>query len=217
MGKRNESGSYNAVFSSTVQTNLWFVCLLWLMILTPVSVEAQRRSVKLKGSVSETVALSIPINSSHGDMDVNVLSSGSSVRLTLSGNAAKSPVIRVPLLVRSNVAFRISGSVESKAALLTQLSVIDVRATGRVVSPEAISNLEIPQRFDMRGRKEKDSSEKESSILNVSHPFLLLSGPRVSLGGTLESPNNALQITVLIRIRPQPPRHWRVQLTFFSH
>lgn len=68
----------------------------------------------------------------------------------------------------------------------------------------------------MRGRKDKDSSEKESSILDLSQPFLLLSGPRVSLGGTLESPNNALQISVLIRIKPQPTRDWRVQFTFFT-
>jgi hypothetical protein len=32
--------------------------------------------------------------------------------------------------------------------------------------------------------------------------LLILSGPRVSLGGTLQSPNNALQVTVLIRLKP---------------
>jgi hypothetical protein len=133
-------------------------------------------------------------------MEADVVSSGSSVRMTLSGNGAKSPVIRVPLLVRSNVAFRICASAQSKAAVLTQLSVVDVRATGRLVSSEAIRELEIPQQFDMRGRKEKDPSEKEPSILDASRPFLLLSGPRVSLGGTRQSQNNALQISVLMRI-----------------
>jgi hypothetical protein len=187
-----------------------------LMLLTPVGVEAQRRNVTLNTSISETVILTIPINWSHRDMEVDVVSSGSSVRMTLSGNGAKSPVIRVPLLVRSNVAFRISASTESKAAVLTQLSVVDVRATGRLVSSEAIRKLEIPQQFDMRGRKDKDPSEKESSILDGSRAFFLLSGPRVSLGGTRDSPNNALEITVLIRIKPQPGRDWRVQLTFFT-
>jgi len=208
---RNKSVFYNATFSSLCKPICVLCALCWL--LTPVGVEAQRRSVTLN-SVSATVLLTIPINSSHPDIDVDVVSSGGSdVRMILSGNGAKSPVIRVPLLVRSNVGFRISASADSKSAVLTQLSVIDVRATGKQVSPETIRNLEIPQRFDMRGLKDKDSSEKESSILDVSYPFLLLSGPRVSLGCTLASPNNALQITVLIHLKPH---RGPVQLTFVA-
>jgi hypothetical protein len=189
----------------------------WLVIFIPASVEAQRRGVRLTGKVNETVALSIAPISSHSGMDVDVVSSGSSVRMTLSGTGIKSRVIRVRLLVRSNIGFNISGILESKTVLLTQLSVTDVRGTGSLVLPEAIDNLDIPQELDMRGRKDKDSSEKEPSILDVSQPFLLLSGPRVSLGGTLESSNNALQITVLIRIHPQLTGEWRVHLTFFNH
>lgn len=212
---RNESLFYNAAFSAIVQTHLCFVCLSCLVLLTPASVEAQSRGVTLTGTVNDTVALSIAPDSSHSDIDVDVVNSGS-IRMTLSGTGIESPVIRVRLLVRSNIGFNISGILESKAVPLTQLSVRDVRATGRLVLREAIDNVEIPQEFDMRGRKDKDSSEKESSILDVSQPFLLLSGPRVSLGGTLESPNNALQISVLIRIKPQPTQDWRVQLTFFT-
>ncbi len=48
---------------------------------------------------------------------------------------------------------------------------------------------------------------------DTSQPLLVLSGPRVSLGGTLNSPNNALQITVLIRLSP-PAQQWTAQLTF---
>ena len=91
-------------------------------------------------------------------------------------------------MVRSNTSFKISGMFESKTAQLTQLSVIDVRATGRLVSPEAINNLEIPEQSDLQG---------------LDGPFRVLSGPRVSLGGTLHSPTNALQITLLLRIKPE--------------
>jgi hypothetical protein len=93
--------------------------------------------------------------------------------------------------VRSNSGFRISAAVESTTAELAQLSVIDVRATGSLVSPRAISELEVsPQ------------------------PDFSLSGPRISLGGTLDSPNNALQVTLFIRMKPQPARGWLVHLTF---
>lgn len=202
--------------SAIVQTHLWFVCVFVLVLLTPLSVEAQRGGVTLTGAVNETVALSIAANSSHSDVDVDLVNSGSTVRMTISSTGLESRVIRVHLLVRSNIGFNISGILESKAVLVTQLSVKDVRVTGRLVSAEAIDNVEIPYEFDMRGRKDKDSSEKQSSILEVSQPFLLLSGPRISVGGTCESPGNALQISVLIHLKPQATENWRVQLTFFT-
>ena len=160
---------------------------LWLFTAT---VEAQ--TVTMRGAVSETVALSVPPSETH----VNVSSSGSTVRMTLSG---RGEIIRVPLMVRSNTSFKISGMFESTTAQLTQLSVIDVRATGRLVSPEAVKNLEMPEQSDLQGR------------------FLVLTGPRVSLGGTLHSPTNALQITLLLRIKPESARDWLVHLTFFNH
>ena len=176
-------------------------------LLVPAAVEAQ--TVTLQGRVSETVTLSIPPHTIHDGVDVDVVNGGSTVRMTLSAAAGKSTVIRVPLIVRSNTGFRISGIFESSTAQLAQLSVIDVRATGRLVSPEAINNLEIPPQFDRRGLKKNDSSEDFSS------PFFVLSGPRVSLGGSLESPNNALQITLLIRLKSESVRGWLAHLTFF--
>lgn len=170
---------------------------LWLFTVT-----AEAQTVTLNGRVSETIALSIAPNSIRSDIDVKVVSSGSTVRMTLSGTRANSSVIRVPLIVRSNTSFKISGIFESTTAQLTQLSVINVRATGRLVSPEAVNNVEI---------------QEQTELQDLEGPFLVVSGPRVSLGGTLGSSNNALQITLLIRLKPQPTRDWLVHLTFFNH
>ena len=191
------------------------VALAAVALLVPVSVAAQTGgpSVALKGAVSATVALSILPNSTHNNIVMNVVSSGSSVRMTLSGTDTQAPVIRLPLIVRSNSGFRISVSVDSKTALLTQMSVTDVCATGKLVSPVAISELDVPQPFDLRGLDEEVSSTTSSSPLDVSYPLFVLSGPRVSLGGTLDSPNNALQITLLIRLKPRPGSRWLVHLT----
>ncbi len=178
-----------------------------MVLLVPAVAEAQ--TVTLQGRVSETVSLSIPPHTIQDSVDVNVVNGDSTVRMTLSGKNSKSAVIRVPLIVRSNTNFRISGIFESSTAQLAQFSVIDVRATGRLVSPEAVNNLEIPPQFDRRGLKKNDSSEDFSS------PFFVLSGPRVSLGGTLESPNNALQITLLIRLNSESVGGWLAHLTFF--
>jgi hypothetical protein len=185
--------------------------LIAVVFLAPLGAEAQTggSSVTLKGAVSETVALSLLPNSTHNNVDMDVVRSGSTVRMTLSGSGAESPVIRVPLIVRSNSGFRISAVVESTTPVLSQLAVADVRATGALVSPLAVSELDVPQQFDLR-----NGSLTSSSSLDISHPLLVLSGPRVSLGGTLESPNNALQITLLICMKPQPGQAWLVHLTF---
>ena len=156
-----------------------WLTLIAVLFLVPVCVEAQTGSVAMRGTVSDTVALSVAPN-----FNADVVSSGSIVRLTLSSTDAED--IRVPLLVRSNSGFKLSVSSESQTAL-THLSVIDARPTGSLVSPEAVNALLKPE-ID----------------LNVSQPWLVLSGPRVSTGGTLNSPNNALQITLLIRMRHEP-------------
>src|SRR5688572_23932717 len=193
----------------TRNRNISGLCaFLWLFTLVA-GVEAQ--TVTLRATVSETVVLSVPPQSTQGNVDIDVVSSGGTVSMTFSGTGAA--VVRVPLFVRSNSGFRISGTFESSTSELTELSVIDVRATGGLVSPEAVNNLEIPQQFDRRGPKKSGASHG----LDLSGPFLLLSGPRVSLGGTLVSSNNALQITLLIRLKSDSVRGWQTRLTFFNH
>ena len=148
-------------------------------VLVPAGVKAQN-SVTLTATVSETLNLSVAPNS------LDAVSNGNTVRVTLPG--ADSPVVRVPLLVRSNTGFKISAVFESKTPVLSELSVVDVRATGGLVSPQVVNALHVEPQIDS----------------DTSKPLFIVSGPRVSLGGTLQSPNNALQITLLIRFREAP-------------
>ena len=106
----------------------------------------------------------------------------------------------MPLLVRSNSGFKIAAVVESQTAVLTHLSVIDVRPTGRLVSPGVVNAIAVRQEDD----------------LDVSRPLLLLSGPRVSIGGSLDSSINALQVTLLIRMKPQSISGWLAHLTIIG-
>jgi hypothetical protein len=166
--------------------------LMAASFVVPAIVRTQTSRVALNGTVSETVTLSVAPGFSQSNVDV-VSSGGNTVRITASGD---DPVIRVPLLVRSNSSFKISA--ESQTAELSQLMVTDVHATGNLVSPEAVHGLNVPRKFNL------DSSR------------LIATGPRVSLGGTLNSPNNALQITLLIRLNSQPSPGSPVQLTFVA-
>ena len=160
--------------------------LMAVLFIVPAIVRTQTGRVALKATVSKTVTLSVAPTFSQSNVDV-VSSGGNTVRITVSGD---DPIIRIPLLVRSNSSFKISA--ESQTAELSQLSVIDVHATGTLVSPQAVNGLNVPRTFDSN---------------------LVVSGPRVSLGGTLNSPNNALQITVLIGLKPHGSP---VQLTFVA-
>ena len=166
------------------------LALIAVGVLVPAGVKAQS-SVTLKAAVSEAVSLSVLPNA----IDADVVIIGNTVRVTWS--STNSPVIRVPLIVRSNCSFKISASFESQTAVLSQLLVADVRATGRLVSPHIVNAL------DRKSYLDPDTSQ----------PLLVLTGPRVSLGGTLQSPNNALQITVLIRLSA-PAQQGTAQLSF---
>ncbi|HJP93304.1 MAG TPA: hypothetical protein VJ875_15200 [Pyrinomonadaceae bacterium] len=188
-----------------------YIFTLMAVLSVPAGVEAQTGSVTLRAAVSETVALSVLPNFTQGDVTADVVGSGNTVRITLSGTDVKDPVIRVPLLVRSNTGFRISAAVESTTATLSQLSITDIRRTGRLVSPAIVSELNVTRHFDLRGLDENPSTVNP---LDLSRPLLVATGPRVSLGGTLDSAGNALQITVLIRLRPQSTGRWLVHLTF---
>jgi hypothetical protein len=185
--------------------------LVAVLVVVPAGVEAQTGGVTMKGTVSEVVALSVLPNS---EIEANVVSTGNTVRITVSGGPADAPVIRVPLLVRSNSSFKISAAVESNTAEVTQLSVTDVRATGTLVSPQALSEFNVPRQFDVRGLE--DSTSSVAALRDPSRPVLVASGPRVSRGGTLVSPNNALQITLLIRLKTQPAHDWSAHLTFVA-
>ena len=131
----------------------------------------------MKATVSEIVTLSVSPTSAPSN----------TVSLTLSGD---DQIVRVPLLIRSNTSFKVSATFESQTAVLSELSVDNVRATGGLVSPQIVNAIHINPHLDP----------------NLSQPLLVFSGPRVSLGGTLNSPNNALQVTVVIRWKPGQQR-----------
>ena len=169
--------------------------LIAVGVFVPAGVKAQS-SVTLTGRVSEIVTLSVPPN--FIEPGVDVVSTGETVRITLS--RVRSPVIRVPLLVRSNSGFKIVANFESTTAVLGQLSIGDVRATGRLVARQSVNVFQIEPQLDP----------------DTSQPLFVASGPRVSLGGTLTSPDNALQITLLIRLKPESLRESSVHLTFVA-
>jgi hypothetical protein len=158
---------------------------------------AQNAVVVLHGAVSKTVTLSVfgilPPNTIRTD----VVNMGNRVDITFS-SVDKNGVIRIPLLVRSNCGFKITGVLNSNSAVVTQVLITSVQATGPLVTKQAVHDINIAKRFDARGPKESDSVGLVSS-----EQLLVLSGPRISLGGTLNSPGNAVEIVLLIHLKSE--------------
>lgn len=174
--------------------------LVAAVLLLSATVEAQTASssVTLTARVSETISLSVPPTFNQNNTRVDVIGNGgNTVRISVSSDDAFSPVIRVPLLVRSNTDFNISATFASDSAELKQLSVVDVHATGPLTSRQLVNFVKV----------------KPASAINTSQPMLVLSGPRVSFGGTLDSPNNALHVTLLIHLNPHATHAWQIHLT----
>ena len=169
-----------------------------VMLLMSARTFAQNAGVVLNGVVSKTVTVSVPRILPPNTIKTDVVNTGNRVDITFS-SADKNGLVRFPLLVRSNCGFKITAVLNSDSAVVTQVVITSVQGTGPLVSKQAVRDLNIVRRFDARGPEEKVFPG--SVGLELSDSLLVLSGPRISLGGTLDSPGNALEIVFLIHLK----------------
>ena len=181
----------------------WLSCVIWLclVVIAPATVCAQRRSgsTDLRASVGKIVALSLSPNASHKGVDLNAIDNDGALRLVLSGSEFKT-TIQVPILIRSNTSYNIRASAQSQNSVLTQLRVLSVEATGKFVAGNAVTGVSVKPQFDKRPGGSL-VGEENLSMIDVSVPFTIFTGPRISLGGGLASPHNALKVILLLSVQ----------------
>ena len=180
--------------------NYWMVAGVILVL--PIIAQAQTSigSITMKANVSETVALSVSPTFLQDDVQVDGHSDVKSLTLTLSGSDNDVVSVRVPILIRSNTGYQISGLVQSQAATLTNFVVLDAHPTGRFVAPDSFANLNVTRELDSRN---KNGIVQTASLFLNHSPLTILSGPRVSLAGTLNSTDNALEVILLVVVKPE--------------
>ena len=179
-----------------------------VIVCLPITVRSQTSSIGMKGSVSQVVVLSVSPSAMRESIQSETVVEGNSLRVLLSGNSHGSEEIRVPLLLRSNSAYSVSAFVESQSVIVNQLSVKEVRGTGRFVAPGAI-NVTVAS--------PGHPSFSNNSPLDLSKNFRLFSGPRISLAGTLNSPDNALEVFIVIKVTPvKQAGSWQLSMTLSS-
>ena len=181
------------------------------IVFLPVMAQSQTRmgSVTVRAKVSETVALSVSPNLPYGNLEIEPQSEIRALRLTLSGAGPDVVTVRVPILIRSNIGWVITTQVQSQAVTAANFAVLDARPTGRFVAPNAIASLKVAPALDR-----PTATEPIQIAPSPVNPLAILSGPRVSLAGTLNSADNALEVTLLITVKPDAGAgHWLLHLT----
>jgi hypothetical protein len=183
--------------------NCWMV--VGVLAFLPIVAQGQTRlgSVTMKGGVSEIVALSVGPTSPQHNLQIGAQGDRSTLTLTLSGSATDVVEVRVPILIRSNSSYNVSALVRSQAATLASFAVLDARPMGRFVASDALTNLNVARELDRRATNgEGQTTTANSPQSDRSAPLSVLSGPRVSLAGTLNSADNALEVIILIAVKP---------------
>lgn len=161
--------------------------------------------VTASGGVSETVTLSFEHGTKVSDGVAGVASSHTGERalvINISGTARGRTRVSIPIRIRSNTAYRLLATARTDGANLAGLSVVGARPTGNLVAADAEA-LSVSRMFDARLGGGHPFPADGFQRLGLTSPLELLSGPRVSLGGTLLSPQNALEVTLSMAVEPR--------------
>ena len=164
-------------------SGLFGVTLFCVVAAAPSIAWAQSGSVVLRGGVSRTVALSLSPDAAHARVE-NAFESGDGLRLVISGSGSEVRNVEVPILIRSNTSYNIIASTQSQTAVVKELRVLRIEPGGKLVAGDAVSGVSI-----------RPQAGNASS--------LVLNGPRVSIGGGLNSPDNALKVVLSLSVQPK--------------
>lgn len=183
---------------------LSFALTLTILLAAEAAGQSASASVTVSGQVSEAVFVSIAPGAQLSAENLQVTHSNlnaHSVLLSINTNGSAARRLSIPVQLRSNVPYQLSASANLNGMMLRKLCVTSTRATGRLVATDASTAVNassceaattIIQTLDVN-----------RGVLYFSSRSTLLTGPRISLGGTFETPFNALEVTVLIEVELQ--------------
>jgi hypothetical protein len=175
-------------------------------------------SLTIKAGVSEIVALSLGSTLPQDNLRIDAEGPPGTLNFTVSGSGTDTVEVRLPVLIRSNTHFNISALVRSQASTLANISVLQVRPMGRFVATDALANLSVAPDLDRRPTTGMGQNAFSNlSNMDSSAPLTILSGPRVSLAGTLNSADNALEVIILIAVKPAAgATSWQLNLGLYG-
>ena len=201
---------------ATPQRSLSLLLMSVLCLAGAARAQSGGGSVRMNGEVSGTVMLSIPRGAEASGAGVRVSTSRNadgSLNVSLSGATREPTEVRIPVQIRSNTGYRLFAAARSGGPNLSSLLVVGARPSGSLVFPGAAEAVSVAAGFD--GRRGADNSTADGGFNRRDFSALseLLSGPRVSVGGTPLSPQNAVEVVLSAAFEPQPGGEgWAVEL-----
>jgi hypothetical protein len=192
------------------------LCLVALLCLSGVArAQSGGACIQMSGGVSEMVALSSHAGANVSAYGVRVTSSHKpdrSLSITLSGTTRELTRVSIPFQIRSNTGYTLLATAKADGSDLSGLAVVDARPTGNLVAADAAA-LSVSSLFDAGTDAGELIPADRSRRPNLSSPLELLSGPRVSKGGTQGSPGNALEVTLSLVVAPRAGNQvWTIEL-----
>ena len=176
---------------------LSFALTLTILLAHDAAGQSASGSVTISGEVSRAVFLDIApaaqlsadnFRVTHTQQDAHT------VHLSISVAGTDARLVSIPLQLRSNTGFRLSASAELSDASVSTLRLTEARATGSLVAADAVN----------AATRDAASGDAHADTYSSQFPStrMLLTGPRISLGGTRDTPSNALEVTLLLEVRP---------------
>ena len=167
-----------------------------------------RVSSAISVSASEARALGDNTRVSTAEVDANT------VAVSISGSGGGVARVSLPLRLRSNAGYQLRASFLSAGELNARLSVARVRATGKLVHANAAAGVRLDAALADAQAGPRAERAAFVTAQKSSPQFALLTGPPVSKAGTFTSPDNAIEIVLLVELLPQARTDsWSTQLT----
>lgn len=181
-------------------------CALSLTLLLAAEAIGQNgsASVSVNGHVSEAVFISIAPGAQLSGDRLRLTYSNlnpHSIRVLISTSESDVRQISIPLQLRSNASYTLSASSNMSGATLRRLCIANARPTGRFVAADALNAVNRAT-CDVAAAGLQPRHVNQSA-LNYTSTSALLTGPRISLAGTSDTPFNALEVMLLIEVEPQ--------------
>ncbi|HEV3470993.1 MAG TPA: hypothetical protein VG148_16840 [Pyrinomonadaceae bacterium] len=189
------------------------VAVFVVLAALPLRAQHAGGTVTVTGRVSAVAAVSAGSAARvvEGDARVSARTDGArGLVVSVSGTRGGETRLELPIQLRSNVGFALTASCVTGGAALSALSV-EVSDAGEFVHPGAAGRVVITSAFDGRPGARPASGVGP----DLSSPVTILTGPPISMSGTLDSPNNMIEVVLrVVFAAPPGTRGWHAELSF---
>jgi len=192
---------------------LTFVLLLPLGLQTGPAFSQASGPVSIGGTVRTNVTINISAINGTNNSDIFLTAvplGGKRIRVELKGTgpATAEKAARMTVQLRSNAAYRMNAALLESTGYIDSASIGlgNLTASGQRTSPTAVTNSRIPAAFDAKNQ----FSAENTSIL--TQPQMILSGPRISMGGGPLASTNALNVDLTFAVTAKAGQPWSIYL-----